>query len=125
MRLGARRIFVISAGPIDQWSAVNNTKKGFLPPEHVEEFNILEISERTFLEIAPDEIASGDVFPLLNRARIEGIEVKLIAPTFPTHELTTIDPDLIRINYNYGYRVATDILNNAHRNCGMRQTVLP
>lgn len=110
IRLGATRIFVISAGPIDQWSTVNNTKKGFSPPKHVEEFNILEIAERTFLEITPDEIASGDVFPLLNRA---GIEIKLIAPTFPTHELTTIDPDLIRINYNYGYRVATDILNNA------------
>jgi hypothetical protein len=52
-------------------------------------------------------MARDDILPYLDR---DGVAVHAIAPYFPIHDLLTIHPGLIRINYGYGYMTAADVM---------------
>lgn len=106
---GARKIFVIPASPVSRYSAVNASEDGFKMEDYKTGKNVIDIALRSIVEISGDEIASNDIFSLIDGY---GADIKLISPQFPTHFIITIDAELIRINYDYGYRCALDVLNN-------------
>lgn len=106
---GASRIFVICASPIDPVSSLNRTENGIVPPKDFSRERILAISERALLGVHLDELAAGDVYPVVSGT---GVQVTVIAPRFPTHDIVTIDPEFVRANYNYGYRQAYDAVGN-------------
>ena len=110
---GARKVYVISTGPVNRNSAVNATEEGIKIEDYKTEKKIIDIALRAIVEISGDEIASNDIFSLIDGY---GADIKLIAPQFPTHFIISIDAELIRINYDYGYRVALDVLNNVPGN---------
>lgn len=105
---GASRVFVICASPIDPVSTLNHTENGVVPPTDFSRERILKIAERALLGVHLDELAAGDVYPVMSST---GAEVIVIAPRFPTHDIVTIDPEFVRANYNYGYRQAYDAMD--------------
>jgi NTE family protein len=107
---GADRIYVVGASPLDPISSLNRTEDGNQPAPDFSRSTILALAERAILGIHLDEMAASDVYPLLSAT---GVEIHVIAPKFPTHDIVTIDPALIRANYDYGYRQAVDELKAA------------
>ena len=107
---GANAVYVISASPIDPMSSINRTADGLISNRNFARERILAIAERALLDIHLDEIAAGDVFPVIASSTVP---ITVIAPKYPTHDIVTIDPDFIRANYNYGYRQAYDAVGNA------------
>lgn len=107
---GATRVFVICASPIDPISSLCRTENGLMQPTDFSKERILAIAERALLGMHLDELAAGDVYPLLSGG---SAEITVIAPRFPTHDIMTIDPELVRANYNYGYRQAYDAVHSA------------
>lgn len=101
----ADRVYAICASPIDPVSSVNRTEDPEKAPKNYASERILSIAERALLEIHLDELAATDVYPVVAHS---GVPVTVIAPRFPTHDIVTIDAELIRANYNYGYRQAYD-----------------
>lgn len=113
IQAGATRIYVVCSGPIDPWSAINRTQDARFdqpPPTDFESRKILDIANRALLEIHLDEMEADDVYPVIDNSNLL---ITLIAPEYPSHDIVTIDPELIRVNYDYGYRSAWDALNNA------------
>lgn len=113
IQAGATRIYVVCSGPIDRWSAINRTQDARFdqpPPTDFESRKILDIASRALLEIHLDEMEADDVYPVIDNS---SLPITLIAPEYPSHDIVTIDPELIRVNYDYGYRSAWDALNNA------------
>lgn len=110
---GARKIYVIPTGPVSRYSAVNTTEDGIKLEDFKTEKRVIDIALRAIVEISGDEIASNDIFSLIDGY---GADIKLISPQFPTHFIITIAGELIRINYDYGYRAALDVLNNVPAN---------
>jgi NTE family protein len=110
---GADEIYVICSGPVDRWSAVNRTEEfGFTPPPtDFESRHLLDIANRALLSIHLDEMEADDIYPVLDER--PDLKIKLIYPEYPTHDIVTIDADLIRVNYDYGYRSAWDVLRDA------------
>ncbi len=106
-------VYVILSGPIDRWSAVNRTEDSLFDPAvpNFEERTILDIANRALLSIHLDEMEADDVYPVLDNNK--SVRIRLIHPDNPTHNIVTIDPELIRVNYDYGYRSAWDVLNDA------------
>ena len=66
------------------------------------------IAPRALVDISLDESLAGDVFPYLAGIGEKKPKIVVIAPKYPTHDITTIDPELIRVNVDYGYRAALD-----------------
>ncbi len=113
IQAGATRIYVVCSGPIDRWSAINRTPDARFdqpPPTDFESRKILDIANRAIIEIHLDEMEADDVYPVIDNS---SLPITLIAPEYPSHDIVTIDPELIRVNYDYGYRSAWDALNNA------------
>jgi len=110
---GATEIYVLLTGPVDRSSSVNRSEDApFVPPvTDFENRHILDIAKRALLDIHLDEMEADDVFPVLDAH--PQLKIKIIAPQFPTHDIVTIDPELVRINYDYGYRAAWDAINDA------------
>lgn len=118
--LGADTIYVIGASPLDPVSSVNRTMETPQPPDGPRTFpedfgaaRVTAIGPRALLSIHLDEMARDDVYPVMEAQRGGPRTIHLIAPTYPTHDITTIDPELVRVNADYGYRVASDILDGA------------
>lgn len=110
---GARKIYVISSGPVNRYSSINFTEEGNVAENYTTGKHVLDIAVRAIVEISGDEGVTNDIFSIIDGF---GADIKLISPQFPTHFIITIDAELIRINYNYGYRVALDVLNNVSGN---------
>jgi len=115
LEAGATEVYVISASPVDRFSSINRTEDAVftylgadrLPPTDFETRKILDIASRSSMSIHLDEMAADDVYPWMDRG---SVPITLIAPEYSTHDLVTIDPELIRVNYDYGYRTAWDTL---------------
>ena len=113
IQAGATRIYVVCSGPIDRWSSVNRTADSLFdkpPPTDYESRKILDIANRALLEIHLDEMESDDVYPVIDNSMLP---ITVIAPEFPSHDIVTIDSELVRVNYDYGYRTALDAIGNA------------
>jgi predicted acylesterase/phospholipase RssA len=110
LQAGATRVFVICSSPIDPVSSVNRTDEGTIAPSDFRRERILGIAQRALLDMHLDELAAGDIYPVLETA---SIPITIIAPRYPTHDIVSIDPEFIRTNYDYGYRQAMDVLRNA------------
>jgi len=111
---GATQIYVICSGPIDRWSTVNRSEDALFdqpPPTDFESRRILDIANRALLGIHLDEMEADDVYPVIDQ--YPGLPITLIYPEYPSHDIVTIDPELIRVNYDYGYRTALDTLRSA------------
>ena len=111
---GATDIYVVCSGPVDRWSAVNRTEDALFdqpPPTDFESRRILDIASRALLGIHLDEMEADDVYPAMDEN--PRLRIKLIYPEYPSHDIVTIDPELIRVNYDYGYRTALDTLRDA------------
>jgi|GEM_PF-1446106 len=114
--MGATEIYVISCSPVDPVSSINrtmDTADELARPVDYGSATMVAIAQRAVLDIHLDEMARDDLYPLLAEAESAGIRVRTIAPTYPTHDIVTIDPELIRVNCDYGYRVASDVLDAA------------
>ncbi|MEO5998797.1 MAG: patatin-like phospholipase family protein, partial [Chitinophagaceae bacterium] len=121
LEMGATEVYVISSGPVGKNSSVNYTEEGFMGPkdsyknldgETIRPFDfenkyLVDIAVRAILDITGDENAAADIYSWIETKQAT---IYLIKPTFPTHDIITIDPNLIRVNYDYGYRVASDVL---------------
>ncbi len=110
---GATEVYVICSGPIDRWSAVNRTEEARFdqpPPTDFESRTILDIAQRALLGIHLDEMEADDIYPVIDHANVP---IRLIFPEYPSHDIVTVDPELIRVNYDYGYRTAWDVINDA------------
>ncbi len=111
---GATRIFVICASPVDPRSSINRTHEGINDsPKNFARERILGIAERALLEVHLDELAAGDLFPVLSST---DVPITVIAPRFPTHDIVTIDAEFVRANYHYGYRQAHDAMGAPQAN---------
>lgn len=123
IQAGATRIYVVCSGPIDRWSAINRTADALFDqpsPTDFESRKILDIANRALIEIHLDEMEADDVYPVIDYYTLRRpgspnsrLPITLIAPEYPSHDIVTIDPELVRVNYNYGYRTAWDVLNDA------------
>lgn len=117
IQAGATEIYAISASPVDRRSSINRTEDAIftylppdqLPPTDFESRKILDIASRAMLSIHLDEMSADDIYPVLDASPLS---IKVIAPEYPAHDLVTIDPELIRVNYDYGYRTAWDVLDD-------------
>ena len=69
--------------------------------------SMLEIAERSLVDLAIGEIARDDA-----RLGVDGAgrSITLIQPTVDLHDATTIDPGLISIGMAYGFMLAADVV---------------
>jgi hypothetical protein len=127
VRLGAKKIFAVSAG----------TSQLSRAPHSFGEAPMFDIVSRALTEIMVNEVGAGDslpphrIFQIATPGRPGGTvpgplwggplpptgttgqtEVLPITPTVDAYSITTIDPGLIQINRDYGYMRADDVVRN-------------
>ena len=122
---GATEVYVICTGNVIRESGVNYGEEGYFGPKDsyktldgatvfpydYDNKCLVDIAVRAILDITGDEVGRNDVYSIIDSSPAK---IHLIKPTFPTHDLITVDPNLIRVNYHYGYRAASDVITNAN-----------
>lgn len=103
--LGAARVIAVQASPpkLDSPTLENPAPQ----PKSYAGATVITIGARALIDVPLDEILHNELTPPANWSG----NYNLVAPTIGIHEMLTIDPGLIRINMDYGYMRAADILD--------------
>jgi predicted acylesterase/phospholipase RssA len=110
---GVREILPLKAAAdlgADTIYGIAGSKSGIGYKPVFDKSSLIEIVARSVTEIAINEVALNETHPDIGWG---GRTVRIIQPTFDLHDVTTIDPGLIRISMGYGYMRAADIVESA------------
>jgi predicted acylesterase/phospholipase RssA len=94
--LGADTIYAISASRPDVVAG------GSFKNAHM-----FEILGRAMVDVAINEVARDDQHPI----HYSGARIVNIQPSFDVHEMTVIEPGLIRVAIGYGFMCASDVID--------------